>query len=121
MNRKDAIPNDLCDALKAIGHETRLALLDIIRANQDCNVSQIEVLSGVGQPALSQQLAVLRKAGLVETRRQAKQIHYRINEARMDEIAGFIRKFGADEQRSATRSAPAPSSGVATFARIVRD
>ena len=42
------------------------------------NVSDMEQLLGIQQPTLSQQLAVLRREGLVETRRDGKQIFYRI-------------------------------------------
>jgi DNA-binding transcriptional ArsR family regulator len=35
-------------------------------------------LVGVGQPSLSQQLGILRKDELVATRREGKQIYYRI-------------------------------------------
>ncbi|HBZ99434.1 MAG TPA: transcriptional regulator, partial [Pseudomonas sp.] len=43
------------------------------------NVSELEQLLGIQQPTLSQQLAVLRREGLVATRREGKQIHYRIS------------------------------------------
>jgi ArsR family transcriptional regulator len=36
-------------------------------------------LLGIQQPTLSQQLAVLRREGLVDTRRDGKQIFYRIS------------------------------------------
>ena len=39
---------------------------------------ELETLLGIQQPTLSQQLAVLRREGLVQTRREGKQIHYRI-------------------------------------------
>jgi DNA-binding transcriptional ArsR family regulator len=41
-------------------------------------VSEMEALVSVLQPTLSQQLAVLRQEGLVTTRREGKQIFYRI-------------------------------------------
>jgi DNA-binding transcriptional ArsR family regulator len=40
------------------------------------NVSEIAEATGIGQPALSQQLAELRRAELVCTRKAAKQVWY---------------------------------------------
>jgi DNA-binding transcriptional ArsR family regulator len=42
-------------------------------------VGDIETLLGIGQPTLSQQLTVLREDGLVSTRREGKNIYYRVN------------------------------------------
>ena len=43
------------------------------------SVSELETLLGIQQPTLSQQLGVLRREGLVATRREGKQIFYRID------------------------------------------
>ena len=39
---------------------------------------QLEEKVGLGQPSLSQQLGILRKDGLVNTRREGKQIYYSV-------------------------------------------
>ncbi len=64
------------ESLKAIAHPVRFAILSAL-AGAERNVGEIEKITGVGQPALSQQLAVLRKAGLVSARREAKLVFYR--------------------------------------------
>lgn len=63
--------------LKVLANEDRLLLLCQI-AQGECNVSELEARLGVHQPTLSQQLGVLRREGLVETRREGKQIYYRV-------------------------------------------
>jgi DNA-binding transcriptional ArsR family regulator len=50
-------------------------ILSLLREGEK-SVTEIDVATRIGQPALSQQLAELRKAELVTTRRQAKQIYY---------------------------------------------
>src|SRR3546814_8642856 len=65
------------DQFKALAHPLRYAILEELDARER-NVSEIEQATGIGQPTLSQQLAVLRKSGLVETRRAAKLVYYRI-------------------------------------------
>jgi ArsR family transcriptional regulator len=64
--------------LKALANPDRLLLLCQLSQGER-NVSELEQLLGIQQPTLSQQLAVLRREGLVTTRREGKQIHYRIS------------------------------------------
>ena len=64
--------------LKALANRERLLLLCQL-SQGELNVSALEALLGIGQPTLSQQLAVLRREELVETRREGKQIYYRIS------------------------------------------
>jgi len=63
--------------LKALSHEDRLLLLCQLSQGEAC-VSDLEVTCGVYQPSLSQHLGVLRREGLVETRREGKHIYYRV-------------------------------------------
>ncbi|SDH90358.1 ArsR/SmtB family transcription factor [Pseudomonas panipatensis] len=64
--------------LKALGNPERLLLLCLL-AQQECHVGGLEARLGIVQPTLSQQLAVLRREGLVDCRRDGKQIYYRIS------------------------------------------
>lgn len=64
--------------LKALANPDRLLLLCQLSQGER-NVSELEAQLGIQQPTLSQQLAVLRREGLVETRREGKLIHYRIS------------------------------------------
>ena len=64
--------------LKTLGNPDRLLLLCQL-AQVERHVSELEALLGITQPTLSQQLAVLRREGLVDTRREGKQIYYRIS------------------------------------------
>ena len=64
--------------LKALANQDRLLLLCQLSQGER-NVSELEAQLGIQQPTLSQQLAVLRREGLVETRRDGKQIFYRIS------------------------------------------
>lgn len=53
---------------------------------------------GIQQPTLSQQLAVLRREGLVETRRDGKQMFYRISSrAALAVIQTLYQQFSAGE------------------------
>ncbi|MBU1332592.1 MAG: metalloregulator ArsR/SmtB family transcription factor [Gammaproteobacteria bacterium] len=64
--------------LKALGNPDRLLLLCQLSQGER-SVGELEQLLGIQQPTLSQQLGVLRREGLVATRREGKQIVYRID------------------------------------------
>lgn len=61
--------------LKALSHEVRLLILCFL-IDGEKSVSQIERMLKLRQPAVSQQLARLRADGLVDTRRNGKNIYY---------------------------------------------
>lgn len=63
--------------LKALANADRLMLLCQLSQGER-HVSDLEALLGIRQPTLSQQLGVLRDERLVETRRDGKNIYYRI-------------------------------------------
>ena len=68
--------------LKQLANQDRLLILCQL-AEQEFNVSKIEQLTGIMQPTLSQQLTILRRAKLVITRREGKQIYYAIQDQRL--------------------------------------
>ena len=64
---------------KALMHPARLEILDILRDGEHC-VCHIEVALGYRQAYISQQLSVLREAGLVQDRRDGWNVHYRVTQ-----------------------------------------
>ena len=77
MNRLEAAADMACALLKALANRDRLLLLCHLADGERC-VGELETLSGIRQPTLSQQLTVLRTEQLVSTRREGKQIFYTI-------------------------------------------
>jgi DNA-binding transcriptional ArsR family regulator len=63
--------------LKVLANPDRLLLLCQLTQGEHC-VGDLEMETGIRQPTLSQQLTVLREKGIVNTRRDGKQIHYSI-------------------------------------------
>lgn len=64
--------------LKALGNPDRLLLLCQL-VHGEMNVGELEERLEIVQPTLSQQLGVLRREGLVDTRRDGRQIYYSIS------------------------------------------
>lgn len=63
---------------KALMHPVRLAILEILRNGEEC-VCHLEAHLGYRQAYISQQLAVLRAAGLVQDRRDGWNIYYQVS------------------------------------------
>lgn len=66
-----------CALMKVLANPDRLMLLCKLAQGELC-VSELQALLGIVQPTLSQQLTVLRDEGLVDTRREGKNIYYRL-------------------------------------------
>ena len=75
--------------LKALANENRLIILCCL-AESEKNVGELEIMLGIRQPSLSQQLARLRADGLVATRRDSKQIYYRLASAAAQQMIGLL-------------------------------
>ena len=64
---------------KLLGHPTRLAILELLRDGEHC-VCHMEAYLGLRQAAISQQLSILRDAGMVLDRRDGWNIFYRLSD-----------------------------------------
>ncbi len=77
--------------LKALAHEARLLILCLL-LDQEKTVSEIEDALRLRQPAISQQLARLRAEGLVETRRDGKNIFYSLARPETREVIAALHR-----------------------------
>ena len=74
---------------QALGDATRLRILGLLLTGEVC-VCDIHESLKLSQPKVSRHLAYLRKAGLVETRRDGLWVHYRLATA-PEPVLGVIR------------------------------
>lgn len=117
------------EKLRVYAQPQRLMILSCLFEGER-TVGEIDSATSIGQPALSQQLAELRRAELVKTRRVAKQVYYDLAN---DSVRLCVRTMAAifgegGDPDSALRAAlhpgpparPAakPAVGAAQFARI---
>ncbi|HTR11583.1 MAG TPA: metalloregulator ArsR/SmtB family transcription factor [Paraburkholderia sp.] len=73
------LANEAAELMRVLGNANRLQLLCQI-AQGERSVGQLEEQLDIKQPTLSQQLAELRKAGLVQTRRESRSILYSLGD-----------------------------------------
>jgi ArsR family transcriptional regulator len=70
-------PLDLAHLFAALADRTRLRLLNLMNGREVCVCYFVEILRQ-SQPKVSRHLAYLRRAGIVNTRREGKWMHYSI-------------------------------------------
>lgn len=75
--------------LKAIANSNRLKILSLLN-KEELNVGKLEKYLNLSQSALSQHLAVLRKANIVKTRRNAQTIYYRLENNIVRQILNLL-------------------------------
>ncbi len=71
--------------LKALTHPSRIAILEILRNSEHC-VCHISAYLGLRQAYISQQLSVLREAGLIQDRREGWNVYYSVIDPLVYEI-----------------------------------
>jgi ArsR family transcriptional regulator, arsenate/arsenite/antimonite-responsive transcriptional repressor len=64
---------------RALADRTRLRLLNLLGGDEVCVCFFVEILK-TNQPKISRHLAYLRRAGIVDARREGQWMHYRIVE-----------------------------------------
>jgi DNA-binding transcriptional ArsR family regulator len=79
LARFESSASQAASLLRMLANERRLMILCQL-AGGELSVGQLQPRVGLSQSALSQHLARLRDEGLVATRRDGQQIHYRITD-----------------------------------------
>jgi DNA-binding transcriptional ArsR family regulator len=117
------------EKLKVFAQPQRLMILSYLLRGES-SVSEIDMATGIGQPALSQQLAALRQADVVKTRREGKQVCYDLADESVRLCVRTMEALLTDNpdpqqvMRAATllgtpTEKPLTGSGTAGFAKIL--
>jgi DNA-binding transcriptional ArsR family regulator len=91
------MPTDSVIFSKAIADETRQKIMNLLCCKELCVGDLVDALGDVSQPTVSHHLQILKRAGLVETRRDGKQIHYTLVQAKIaDCCLVIVRRFAPE-------------------------
>jgi DNA-binding transcriptional ArsR family regulator len=80
---------DAARLMSALGNESRLMILCML-AEGEQSVGSLNEAVSLSQSALSQQLARLRRQGLVETRRESQTIFYSLGKGPAEKIIHLL-------------------------------
>ncbi len=81
--------------LRAVNHKLRQQIIDLLDENDSMAVTDIYVSLRLEQSVASQHLAILRRAGVVDTERQGKYIYYALNRERLAQIGKLVEELAA--------------------------
>ena len=81
-----ALQADLC---KAIAHPTRIEILYLLRGGERC-VCEIFPALDIEQPNVSRHLSVLKKEGILSSRKEGLKVIYRVNDQRIFELLDLV-------------------------------
>lgn len=82
--------------MRALNHDYRKAILRLLEEKESMTVEAIETVTKTEQSVVSQHLALLRKANIVNNERNGKYIYYSRNELVIDTIGKEIGLFFKD-------------------------
>jgi DNA-binding transcriptional ArsR family regulator/YHS domain-containing protein len=83
------------DLLKALAHPRRLEIVHLLR-DQELPVTDIHTMLDLPQANISQHLMILRDARVLTTRRDGKQILYKLSDPRLIELSDMLREILID-------------------------
>ena len=80
------------DLFKALGHPARIRILEVL-ATGEHSVGELQPLVDIEASHLSQQLAVLRRAGVVTTRKEGASVIYGLRDPQMVELLAVAKRM----------------------------
>jgi len=93
--------------LKALAHPVRLQIVELLRGREAC-VCHLEADLGYRQPYISQQIMVLRKAGLLTERREGTYVFYRLADTRVEALLDTLIPGGRGRKGRRTAACSCP-------------
>ena len=92
FNKLMASSMESAELLKNLSHHLRLLAVCFIGSGEK-TVQQIEAHLGTSQSNISQHLAKLRAAKILETRKEGNQVYYRVKDARTLELVAALQEI----------------------------
>ncbi len=89
------IPRLKAEFFKALGHPLRIRVLELL-SERERSVSELLEHVSVEQPALSQQLGILRRAGFVVARREGSNVIYSAADDRITDLLAVSKDILVD-------------------------
>ena len=96
------------DLFQVLSHQARLQILDELRRDEAC-VCHLQTVLQRPQAYISQQLRVLREAGVVTDRKDGQLVYYRLDDPQVIEM--LERVLGPAGKRTRVEGCPCPRCG----------
>lgn len=89
MKLSSEVVNFQADVIKALGHGLRIQIVDFLKAKER-SVTEIIQHFGVDASVVSRQLAILKRAGILGSRKSGLNVFYHVAMKRVPEFLGYI-------------------------------
>jgi len=86
------VPEAKAELFRALAHPARIRVLEVL-SDGEHSVGEMQPLIGIESSHLSQQLAVLRRAGLVTTRKEGSTVFYSLRAPDLAELLAVAKRF----------------------------
>ncbi len=77
------VPAELFEFIKALASESRMNILLLFLDGEERTVNQIAEAVALSQPATSEQLTLMKRAGVLISEKQGKEVYYRPDRAKI--------------------------------------
>ncbi len=81
IKNQPPVPPELFEFIKAIASESRMNILLLFLDGEERTVNQIAEAIDLSQPATSEQLGLMKRAGVLMSEKQGKEVYYRPDRA----------------------------------------
>ena len=81
---------DMSKVFAALGDEHRQRILLTFEPGERLNVGQIAEVSTLSRSAVSHHLKILREAGVLDSRKEGKEVYFWINKAFLQEVLANV-------------------------------
>lgn len=102
---------------KALAHPVRLQIVDMLRQGDAC-VCHMETALGRRQAYISQQLMVLREAGLVDSRKEGLQVFYRLSDHVTEDLLSTALGAVGESQQPVLTGCPCPHCSTSAVTSV---
>lgn len=92
FNMQEALRTYKASIFQALGHPTRIAILEVLR-DRELSARAIQEKLGIEQANLSQHLAILRSRQIVLNRKNGNQVFYSIRNPVLVEVLDIMRLY----------------------------
>ncbi len=93
LSPKAALFAEFAEVAKALGHAHRLVILELL-AQRERSVEEVATASRLSIANASQHLRLMRQAGLLVSRRDGKQILYRLSDPAVLDLVAALQRVG---------------------------
>src|SRR5512133_2635146 len=95
MSEQKQFSQSVTDFLKAFGNEKRQEIfLSIFADGKEHNITEVSERAGIAQSTASEHLAILKRAGILVSRKVETEVFYRIDRrgivAKIDEVKSYL-------------------------------